>query len=627
MEARQLREKATEALAKGRFSKAAELYAEYCGVEPKDYQARIRLGDAWMKAGRNDRAIEAYQAAAEGFAREGFLPRAIAVSKIVLELDPSHTGVQQMLADLYARRGGGADGGAARRLTPTRPSGEVPAVAPKAPPAPAAPPPPPAPAAAAPPPAPAVQAAPPPPPAPPVTQALRPSAPELEVEVVFDEPEETEEGTESPGVEVELDLADAETASAPSAPPPAPAAPAPGASLAPPGLRPRRVSDTQLPAVVDAPPAAPQPVPEPAPQTLAEDGPHDEDDEPMFPGVAPGASSFTELEIEADSLLHAVELAAQAGYGHHTEELAASGQEHDEPDLALSEEPAAETQPRNELPTIPLFSDLPRDAFIALFERCPLRRFEQGEYIIEQGSRGDAFYVICAGRVRVTRWVGEAQQDLATLPEGSFFGEMALLSGSPRSASVVADAEDTQVLEISAPVLAGLSRSYPQVARALRRFCRQRLLADVMNTSALFQSFDRKDRRELVEKFLARDARKGDAIVQEGVRADGLYVVLSGEVEVRKAGQVLAHLKEGELFGEMSLLNKAPATATVSATRRTSLLRLPREDFDTLILTHPQILALISDLTDTRARQTEVLLGLGPKAPMDGERFEDLILV
>jgi len=558
MDARQLREKATEALTKGRFSRAAELYAEYCAIETKDYQSRIRLGDAWGKAGRNDRAIEAYQAAAEGFAREGFLPRAIAVSKMILELDPAHTGVQQMLADLYARRQG-----------PTRPSGSMPPVPAKAPPVPAAPPPPPAPTPAAPP--------------PPVTQALRSPAPEIEIEVEFDEPEA---GSGSAGIEVV-------------------AVSAPSASSAPPGLRPRRASEAQPSTVQSVPLPAPQPVPEPAPM----------------------ASAFTELEMGADSLLHAVELAAQAGYGHHPEELAASGQGRGEPDAVGSEELPAEAQPRSELPTIPLFSDLPHDAFIALFERCPLRRFEQGEYIIEQGSRGDAFYVICAGRVRVTRWVGEAEQELAKLPEGAFFGEMALLSGSPRSASVVADAEDTQVLEISAPVLAGLSRSYPQVARALRRFCRQRMLSDVMNTSALFQAFNRKDRRALVEKFLARDARRGDAIIQEGVRADGLYVVLSGEVEVRKAGQVLANLKEGELFGEMSLLNKAPATATVSATRRTSLLRLPREDFDTLILTHPQILALISDLTDTRTRQTEVMLGLAPKAPADGERFDDLILV
>jgi hypothetical protein len=104
MEARKLKDKATEAFTKGRFSKAAELYEDYCRAEPKDHQSRLRTGDAWAKAGQKDRAISAYQAAAEGFAKEGFLPRAIAASKLILELDPAHRGVQQMLADLYARR-------------------------------------------------------------------------------------------------------------------------------------------------------------------------------------------------------------------------------------------------------------------------------------------------------------------------------------------------------------------------------------------------------------------------------------------------------------------------------------------------------------------------------------------
>lgn len=105
MELRKLKDKASEAFTKGRFSKAAELYEDYCRAEPKDHQSRLRSGDAWVKAGQRDRAISAYQSAAEGFAREGFLPRAIAASKLILELDPAHRGVQQMLADLYARRG------------------------------------------------------------------------------------------------------------------------------------------------------------------------------------------------------------------------------------------------------------------------------------------------------------------------------------------------------------------------------------------------------------------------------------------------------------------------------------------------------------------------------------------
>jgi CRP-like cAMP-binding protein len=536
MEPGQLRDKANEALTKGHFSRAAELFEEYCQLDPKDYQARVRLGDAWVKVGDSARAISAYHAAAEGLAREGFLPRAIAASKLILELDPSHQGVQQMLANLYARRG--AAGGVARAMTPS------PLAAP-----------------------------------PPVAQA------------------------------------------------------------APPGLR-RRSSDA-LPAVGTEQPAAPAPSapePPPPPFQVAEVPPassrlerYTPEDGVEFQPPMPGSAPFTELplqvDIQADSLLHAVELAALAGAARTGAPLL-SGLAADDTATAGGEEPVTETAPRDEaLPKIPLFSDLPRDAFIALFERCPLRRFPEGARIIEQGTKGDAFYVICAGRVRIVRQSGAEQRELVLLGEGAFFGEMALLSGAPRSASVVSASEDTQVLEISAPVLAGLSRRFPQVARALRRFCRQRLLSNVVNTSALFHSFGRKDRRELVERFRAREVRRGDTLIHEGHPVDGLYVVLSGEVAITKGGQPLARLREGELFGEMSLLQRTPATATVTAARNSSLLRLPREDFDTLILTHPQILALVSELTDARQRSNEALLGGGPKVTGETlEPHEELVL-
>src|SRR5687767_8028291 len=105
MELRKLKEKASEAFTKGKWGKAAELYEAYCAGDHKDLQARLRMGDAFAKAGARERAIGAYKFAAEGYARDGFLPRAIAASKLILELDPAHQGVQHMLADLYARRG------------------------------------------------------------------------------------------------------------------------------------------------------------------------------------------------------------------------------------------------------------------------------------------------------------------------------------------------------------------------------------------------------------------------------------------------------------------------------------------------------------------------------------------
>ncbi|MCY1041617.1 cyclic nucleotide-binding domain-containing protein [Corallococcus sp. bb12-1] len=718
MELRALKDKATEAFTKGRFSKAAELYEDYCRAEPKDHQSRLRMGDAWSKAGQRDRAVTAYQSAAEGFAKEGFLPRAIAASKLILELDPAHQGVQQMLADLYARRGtpatsrakpkdgapatpqdtpslitqrevppgavGLAGKGAASGLPPTGSPGPASADAAGTTgwaSAPSAVRTTPAPLEAGgasldlsdslPPELALTSAA--------STEARSPPVPEdtevvlsveVEVEPQHDEPgwdltpeaplepeasssinpippRDTAESQlpvppastpssvardrQPPGMSVRVapprtppspasmpELPQIRTPSGrwqalaspitgpdvPAATPPAAAAPRPSA---PPGMRPRRTDAAATPTAPT--PAAGATV---APTTAGAP-------EPWRASLR--VSSFTELEIEADSLLHAVELAAQRGV--------ADGAPEEEPVYELTEEAGPAAGSWDALPSIPLFSDLPREAFIQLFERCPLRRFGPGERILAQGSHGDAFYVICEGSVRVFREDNGHRQDLATLEGGAFFGEMALLSGAPRAASVESASDDTQVLEISASVLATLSHSHPPVAQALKKFCRERLLTNVMNGSALFRPFNRRDRRGLVERFRARDVERGDVIIREGDATDGLYVVLSGEVDVLKNGHVLSRLKEGDLFGEISLLQKTPATATVEAARHTTLLRLPREDFDSLISSHPQVLMLVSDLSDERLRRTQRLLDAATDAaglPLEDDE-DDLILV
>jgi CRP-like cAMP-binding protein len=303
-----------------------------------------------------------------------------------------------------------------------------------------------------------------------------------------------------------------------------------------------------------------------------------------------------------------------------------------EPEPVVAVEPAPAEEPAKAapppLPQIPIFSDLPPDAFLALLEKCPLRRFDKGQKIIEQGTRGDAFYVVCEGSVRVYRVDAQgAPKHMALLQHGAFFGEMALLSGTARAASVESASEDTQVLEISAQVLNPLAKQFPSIPRALKKFCRQRLLSNVMETSELFRPFTRQERRGLVERFLAREVKAGDPIIREGDPSDGLYVVLSGEVRVTQGqGNVLvATLREGEIFGEMSVLTKAPAAATVSAAKLTSLLRLPREDFDALILSHPQILVLVSELTDSRRRQLDALPALTP--PGEASADEELVLL
>ena len=67
--------------------------------------------------------------------------------------------------------------------------------------------------------------------------------------------------------------------------------------------------------------------------------------------------------------------------------------------------------------------------------------YRDGEAIIRQGEMGDRMYIIQNGRVRVTRMIGNKEIQLAELEEGNFFGEMAIIDGEVRSATVSAVGE------------------------------------------------------------------------------------------------------------------------------------------------------------------------------------------
>src|SRR5712691_9505483 len=270
--------------------------------------------------------------------------------------------------------------------------------------------------------------------------------------------------------------------------------------------------------------------------------------------------------------------------------------------------PDAKAAPRKVPARVPLFDDLPRDAFVELVNRLSYRRYGAGEQILKEGEPGRSFFVIVEGKVRIWKKLPDGEElQLATLGEGAFFGEMALLSGAPRTFIFTATAT-TELLEVGSAVLRHLARNQPLVIKSLKNFYRQRLLSNVMAISPLFKDFDPAERRQLVEKFKLRQAAPGEMLIKEGAQSDGLYVLLHGSVDVAAQQIDLAHLREGEIFGEMSLLTRQPATATVVSPGNAILLRLPRDQFQELVVTHPQILALVSELTEQRAAATRAAL-------------------
>ncbi len=128
-----------------------------------------------------------------------------------------------------------------------------------------------------------------------------------------------------------------------------------------------------------------------------------------------------------------------------------------------------------ELRAIDLFSPLGNDQIAVLADRSSKLRFAQGETLVRQGTSGDSLYVICAGNVLVE--VESADGVIATvakLKTGAYFGEMSLLTGEARSASVIAETE-TEVVVVEKSGLADLLESDSGILEPLSEILHTRM--------------------------------------------------------------------------------------------------------------------------------------------------------
>jgi len=66
------------------------------------------------------------------------------------------------------------------------------------------------------------------------------------------------------------------------------------------------------------------------------------------------------------------------------------------------------------------------------------KKLNPGEVLFNEGDKGRLMYLIREGKIKITKGKGEEEKVLAVLKEGDFFGEMAIIDGSPRSASAIA---------------------------------------------------------------------------------------------------------------------------------------------------------------------------------------------
>jgi len=264
---------------------------------------------------------------------------------------------------------------------------------------------------------------------------------------------------------------------------------------------------------------------------------------------------------------------------------------------------------------IPLLSSLSEAALRRVLGTLVLRRLPAEALVVREGEPGQSFFFVAGGRLRVFATDGLGRQtELAQLGEGAVFGEMALLSAQPRSASVACLTE-VDLLEVGRQSLAQLADELGAVAEALHGFTRERLLGNLMATSPLFKPFSRMQQRDLLRRFTSHDVAPGTVVIHEGEEGRGLFVVLSGELDVSRRSVAdgttvpLGALRTGDVFGEMSLLRNARTTATVVAQRPATVLFLAREYVARILGAVPEIRSYLEALAEDREIDNQLVMG------------------
>jgi cAMP-dependent protein kinase regulator len=278
---------------------------------------------------------------------------------------------------------------------------------------------------------------------------------------------------------------------------------------------------------------------------------------------------------------------------------------------------------------VPLFSSLTREALQALLGAFETLSVAVGESVIREGETGGAVYLVARGELEVSRRSsgadGKPSVTLARLGNGAFFGEMALLSQLPGAATVIAT-RPSVLLAARRDKIEEVAQIFPELAAQLAAHCRRLSVANLGWASPVIVAVPPGERASLVDRFETRIFETGDRLVETGEEADGLHLIVSGEVAIvahdGTERVALANLSPGETVGEVELVLCRRANADAIATACTATLFLSRDEFFALVEDHPTVLHALYAIAVRRLSETKFALEAG-SAPVAEESLID----
>jgi CRP-like cAMP-binding protein/thioredoxin reductase/ferredoxin-like protein FixX len=227
-----------------------------------------------------------------------------------------------------------------------------------------------------------------------------------------------------------------------------------------------------------------------------------------------------------------------------------------------------------------------------------------GDVVFERNDFTDTFYSIVQGSVDIQVNPDDPRQ-VVRLGQGEFFGEMGLISGRRRTATVLAG-PDCVLIETPRRSMIKLINSVEAVKREMDRTAMvrqiQTYLAPGVAKSAL---------AGIVETATLETFPAGAVLFEEGAPGDSVHLIRSGSVTVshRIGGRdiVTAYVPAGNYVGEMALVRDMPRSATVRAAVETETLKLEGQAFKALMVQNPELRRTVESQLQDRIAQNAAM--------------------
>src|SRR6266851_4838846 len=225
-----------------------------------------------------------------------------------------------------------------------------------------------------------------------------------------------------------------------------------------------------------------------------------------------------------------------------------------------------------------LFQFLPEDHFEKLLPLLQEEQYEFGDILVKQGDPADAFYVLISGRARVVKADQNGNEIvLAALKPGDSFGEAALAEGGTRSATVRCSTA-VEVLRLDRDDFLELAAKIPELKHYVEMTARHRALHGFLYEFSNFGRLPVPAMHSVIEKLSPVEFPKGSLIIKQGDAPGPMYIMEKGRARAFASNngteRNLAFYRNGDFFGELSILNGSPRAASVEAFTDCRLLAL-----------------------------------------------------